>query len=171
MNIGRALLGLKTEEDDTESSSSRREFLHNLGSILGSITIVGVVAPLVSSCSSNPASPTNNGTPWTGVGVVTFDVSALTAYNQGLMTNTRGTDNRPVMIVHLDDGSYIALSSRCTHAGCLVDLPNNGEILCRCHGSRFALTGTVIQGPAQRPLKVYPSTYDPTQKTLTVSVS
>ena len=52
-----------------------------------------------------------------------------------------------------DDGVLHGVSARCTHLGCLVHF-NDTEVAweCPCHGSRFAVDGTVIQGPANRPL-------------------
>ncbi|WP_426499138.1 FAD-dependent oxidoreductase [Streptomyces sp. D54] len=51
------------------------------------------------------------------------------------------------------DGALRAVSARCTHLGCLVSF-NDAEATweCPCHGSRFGTDGTVLQGPATRPL-------------------
>ena len=57
--------------------------------------------------------------------------------------------------VHRDDaGQLHAVSAQCTHLGCIVHF-NDAERAweCPCHGSRFAVDGTVIQGPANRPLE------------------
>ncbi|MET8573975.1 FAD-dependent oxidoreductase [Streptomyces sp. NPDC005012] len=56
--------------------------------------------------------------------------------------------------VHRDDaGELHAVSARCTHLGCLVCF-NAAERAweCPCHGSRFSPDGSVLQGPATRPL-------------------
>ena len=52
-----------------------------------------------------------------------------------------------------EDGAIHALHARCTHMGCFVAF-NTAERTwdCPCHGSRFALDGTVIEGPATEPL-------------------
>ncbi|WP_414937874.1 FAD-dependent oxidoreductase [Amycolatopsis sp. cmx-11-51] len=51
------------------------------------------------------------------------------------------------------DGELHAVGAHCTHLGCLVAF-NNAEKTwdCPCHGSRFGVDGSVLQGPAVRPL-------------------
>jgi cytochrome b6-f complex iron-sulfur subunit len=48
-------------------------------------------------------------------------------------------------------GGFFALSSVCTHLGCMTR-HEEGQIACPCHGSRFHLDGTVARGPAPRAL-------------------
>jgi cytochrome b6-f complex iron-sulfur subunit len=51
-------------------------------------------------------------------------------------------------------GGFFALSSVCTHLGCMTRyVPENHQLACPCHGSRFSLEGKVTAGPAPRPLR------------------
>jgi glycine/D-amino acid oxidase-like deaminating enzyme/nitrite reductase/ring-hydroxylating ferredoxin subunit len=53
-----------------------------------------------------------------------------------------------------DDGTLVAVSTRCTHLGCQLSW-NSAERSwdCPCHGSRFSPEGEVLQGPAVRELE------------------
>jgi Rieske Fe-S protein len=52
-----------------------------------------------------------------------------------------------------EDGRLHAVSLRCTHLGCLLRF-NAAEHSwdCPCHGSRFDVDGSVLEGPAVEPL-------------------
>jgi len=51
-----------------------------------------------------------------------------------------------------DDGGIYAISSVCTHLGCIVQQQKDGQFLCPCHGSVFTGDGKVAAGPAPGPL-------------------
>jgi len=53
-----------------------------------------------------------------------------------------------------ESGTVHCVSALCTHLGCVVGF-NDAEKAweCPCHGSRFAPDGTVLEGPANRPLR------------------
>jgi Rieske Fe-S protein len=54
------------------------------------------------------------------------------------------------------DGSGVlsAVSATCSHQGCIVGF-NNAERTwdCPCHGSRYTVDGSVLEGPAARELE------------------
>jgi glycine/D-amino acid oxidase-like deaminating enzyme/nitrite reductase/ring-hydroxylating ferredoxin subunit len=57
-----------------------------------------------------------------------------------------------------EDGLAHQVSATCTHMGCLVAFNQvEREWECPCHGSRFGLDGTVVQGPATKRLKPRPA--------------
>ncbi|MEX2270975.1 MAG: FAD-dependent oxidoreductase [Vicinamibacterales bacterium] len=53
-----------------------------------------------------------------------------------------------------EDGKLTCVSAVCTHLGCIVGWnPAASTWDCPCHGSRFRTDGSVIHGPASRPLE------------------
>jgi cytochrome b6-f complex iron-sulfur subunit len=57
---------------------------------------------------------------------------------------------KSVAIFRDDEGIY-AISTICSHLGCVVKAKPEG-FECPCHGSRFKADGAVAKGPAPRPL-------------------
>ena len=51
-----------------------------------------------------------------------------------------------------DEGGVYAVSTVCTHLGCIVK-PEADGFHCPCHGSRFAKDGSVVRGPAPKRLE------------------
>ena len=78
----------------------------------------------------------------------------------------------PVLILRMDSDEFLVLSSVCTHQGCEVNLPGDGDpnIWCSCHGSVFdRASGSVMQGPAPAPLQRFENSYDKSTGILTVT--
>ena len=67
-----------------------------------------------------------------------------------------------------NDGSYTALLLRCTHADNQLITAGNG-FKCTLHGSSFNNEGQVTNGPAERPLKKYPTQVTSNQIIITLS--
>jgi cytochrome b6-f complex iron-sulfur subunit len=55
-------------------------------------------------------------------------------------------------VIYNRAGKIAAYSLLCTHLGCTIE-ENGAEFACPCHGSQFDRAGTVLKGPAQKPLK------------------
>ncbi len=64
---------------------------------------------------------------------------------------------RPAMLIHHQDGQWIALNAVCTHLGCTVQYePGPDRIHCACHGGVYnAYTGANVSGPPPKPLQLY----------------
>ena len=61
-----------------------------------------------------------------------------------------------IVLTQPSPGVFKGFSAVCTHAGCSVAKIADGTIDCPCHGSKFNLDGTVVKGPAVRPLQPKP---------------
>ncbi|MFQ5494611.1 MAG: ubiquinol-cytochrome c reductase iron-sulfur subunit [Phycisphaerae bacterium] len=51
-----------------------------------------------------------------------------------------------------DDGGFHAISSVCTHLGCITVREEDGAFSCPCHGSKFGPDGALTGGPAPKGL-------------------
>ena len=51
--------------------------------------------------------------------------------------------------------TFTALTSTCTHDTCTITGFDNSNYVCPCHGSRFATSGRVVNGPANAPLRSF----------------
>ncbi|MGE6763110.1 ubiquinol-cytochrome c reductase iron-sulfur subunit [Corallococcus interemptor] len=73
----------------------------------------------------------------------------------------RGYGKR-IFVFKLEDGTYSAVDSVCTHQGCTVGFEASlNELLCPCHASTFSKTGKVDPGGAATiDLKTFPVTAD-----------
>ncbi len=126
--------------------SGRREFIK--GMALVTAGLAGV------RCGGSPSSPTEPLTPpppaARTIRLPLMPVGQTVAAFDG-QTSLAVTRTGPAAVV--------AVSRTCTHQGCTVLLPAApGQTLdCPCHGSRFTTIGTVVNGPADRPLPSFPA--------------
>jgi nitrite reductase/ring-hydroxylating ferredoxin subunit len=80
----------------------------------------------------------------------------------------------PLIIAHVSEGEYIVASVRCTHWGREVEyLPEAQKFRCVSLGhSEFSTDGSLLKGPAERPLRVYEVSPGGTEENrLTIAIS
>jgi cytochrome b6-f complex iron-sulfur subunit len=63
----------------------------------------------------------------------------------------------PCLLIHHEDGKWVALSAKCTHLGCTVQYePARKRIFCACHGGTYDPgSGRNVAGPPPKPLKSF----------------
>jgi Rieske Fe-S protein len=85
------------------------------------------------------------------VGRLTVPDASELAFGEGAVVRDHG---KTVAGYRDPSGDLHAVSPTCTHLGCTVHF-NEAETSwdCPCHGSRFDIDGTVLDGPATRPLE------------------
>lgn len=76
-----------------------------------------------------------------------FDLGEASAYPVGSRTIL---PEIPAVLIHTESG-FKAISLVCTHLGCTVEQEADG-FSCPCHGSLYSDDGSVLRGPAQKPL-------------------
>lgn len=76
--------------------------------------------------------------------------------------NYSGSVPHPIQIIRGTGDSFYAVDTDCQHQHCVVDLynPNAGVIECACHGSLYAIDGSLVGGPAERGLNTFASSFD-----------
>jgi len=75
--------------------------------------------------------------------------------------------DQEIVVTQPTAGQFMGFSAICTHQGCTVNAVADGAIKCPCHGSSFAVAdGSVITGPARRPLPPKAVKVDGTSVTL-----
>ncbi len=63
-------------------------------------------------------------------------------------------DGRALAVYKDEDGHIVAFKAHCTHLGCPLEYnAEERSFDCPCHGSRFSMTGDVMENPAIEPLK------------------
>jgi Rieske Fe-S protein len=61
-----------------------------------------------------------------------------------------------VIVMRDTADAFVTLSAICTHRGCRIEFQGaRHNLRCGCHGAMFSLDGSVTQGPASSPLRVY----------------
>ena len=134
---------------------TRRAFVAATGATVASaLTSCGGGGSGSPSTPSTPA-PTPTPAPAGEVRVPLMAVGETVAASANLV----GGLVTPLAVTRVSQAEAVTVSRVCTHESCTVALPGaaGGTLDCPCHGSRFATNGTVLNGPATRPLAQFPT--------------
>lgn len=159
-----------------QAQQSRRSFLWGL--VTGGAGMLGIAAVwqilnhadstevgAPPPATSGSGSGTTSGTPATGStpGAPSTIAQASAVQTNSSVSFTIPSNGDPGVLVHLNNGKFVAFDATCTHAGCPVQYdPGSQLLLCPCHGAQFdpSKGAAVIQGPTNTPLTSVPISID-----------
>jgi cytochrome b6-f complex iron-sulfur subunit len=150
-------------------SESRRQFLEKAGlaAVMGSFGIAFFTSCVSSEepddTTTPPSTTTPNGITVSGSTIqVNLTIQNKLAASGGwLLIETAKT-----LVANLN-GTYVALTSVCTHSGCFDSWTfASNKFTCTCHNSIFDTAGKVLEGPATQPLQVYTASVSGTTLTI-----
>lgn len=136
----------------------RRSFVEV--AIFGLTSLIGAALGIPAAAYLFGRKPASGATPW--VEVARVDEIATGEPREVRFERKRVdgwktlTEQSSVWLLKDAKGEVIALAPGCTHLGCAYHWEaERREFVCPCHTSAFAPDGTVIAGPAPRPLDRY----------------
>jgi menaquinol-cytochrome c reductase iron-sulfur subunit len=138
---------------------SRREFVAIVTAATGTVMGVLIGIPAIGYLIA-PARQQTSADVWIPAGpVANYPVGEPTLFNFN-RTKINGwettVNSYGVFIIKQEDGSFLALSNKCTHLSCRVNWkPEEAAYICPCHNAYFNIDGAIIKGPQPRPLDQY----------------
>lgn len=134
--------------DPGPGTLARRVFLRKVGRASAG-ALCGAALPALASCGGmRYATATRTG------GALRVEEAELGSDDAVLVASP--LDARPIFLWRAGDGRYVAVSTRCAHRGCQVQR-QGPRLACPCHGSEYELDGALLEGPADRPLRRFPT--------------
>ncbi|HCI78540.1 MAG TPA: hypothetical protein DHW02_02490 [Ktedonobacter sp.] len=150
----------RKQSQTARTRENRRNFL--LGAFsgaIGGLAIFGFAALLFKDSQLATTGSTTGGTTAPASGTTTSSGNVI-AQVSAVPTNSAATftipsNGDPGVLVHLNNGQFVAYDATCTHAGCPVSYDPTSQLLqCPCHGAAFdpAKNAEVVNPPASTPL-------------------
>ena len=128
---------------------NRKEFLTLLGmGALGAAAVASLPGCSKSDGTTTPSTSTNTNK-------TDFTIDLSDSANAALVATGGYIYKSGIIIAHLGNGSYVAVSDVCTHEGATLGFNGSTAFTCSRHGSQFNSDGSVKNGPATTALVKY----------------
>jgi len=145
------------EESVTAPQSSRRAFFQaaicGLGAAIGSALGLPALVYLLAPPKSKPREE------WIAIGELEgfgAGTPVEVAFRRNRTDAWKVVSEKDTAWVVRSPGGVVAFGPQCTHLGCAYHWDGaRREFVCPCHSSLFSMDGSVISGPAPRPLDRY----------------
>jgi Rieske Fe-S protein len=155
-------------DEQNHCKCSRRDFIKNTMTGLGTIAIGSFTVSLIEGCSSTDSKMygtfgrvkfQRNGAS-ISVNISMTENRALAKVGGTLALGGNDVDRKGLLLYRESETTIKAYSRECTHQKCSVGPFINGVSTCPCHRSQYNLSGERIAGPAPRPLAQYITAVD-----------
>jgi Rieske Fe-S protein len=153
------------DKENSRGNGSRRDFLKKGLEMAGFAVVAAATASAFQSCEYD----WQNAPVTFGV-TVEEDIGAIEALQEIGSGTIRKYSNVnygiPVVLVRVSGYEIACFSSLCPHDNCMGnDLwvqKRRSVVVCSCHGSKFDAKngGAVLKGPAEKPLRQFPTEFD-----------
>lgn len=121
--------------------------------VIRGAAIGGLSLPLLAACGGGGGSTPEATTSGSAVPSVSASTADIPVGGGKIFADQLVVVTQPVK------GEFKAFSATCTHQGCPVTQIQDGQIICPCHASHYSIEdGSVLSGPAPKPLPSYPVT-------------
>lgn len=120
-----------------------------------------LAAGSMTACGGGPTGPSSNATPLPQVSATVAGRQVTVAIGSTSPLATPGgmamaqTSIGSFLVTRTGTGTVSVLTATCTHEGCTVNGMSMANFVCPCHGSAFSTSGSVVAGPATRPLQQF----------------
>ena len=174
----RQLPNVITLSSEQVSEPSRRQFCAHACQAASLVAVSALLPACGGGGDSNPAGPSGGGGTTQALSVINGTVAGRTVSlsvsgslanpASAALVQVNGLTPNVFLVFRDSTTAFTVLTAVCTHEGCTVDSFNGQLYTCPCHGSKYTTAGGVANGPANRPLTVFPSTLTGTTLTFTV---
>ncbi len=150
------------EDDRACNALSRRTFLRS--------TALVVLPALCGGCSDDRPGIIDLPKVASNTIVIPLEAFPMLAEVGGSIVGKADGHENPIIIAHVDQDTFAAVDALCTHMQCTVAYNAlNITFDCPCHDSSYEIDGSVIGGPAIRPLRMFPISSDGGNLTIALS--